>query len=162
MDRPSMTETTGCIRYPCPRCRVELETRADDGWSGWRRCPACDRPHLPPDPADHAPPPWESAGTRREEIHRNGADEDVLIIGPSDEDHQPASLWNPRQFEPFGRAHQSRQSRWHRRWLTVGLGLSLFALLFAFLEQGEIAVGAFALISLVLFLLLARPARKAI
>jgi len=42
----------------------------------------------------------------------------------------------------------------------IGLGISVFAVMVAFLEQGEIAGGGFALLSLVFFLLLMRPARK--
>jgi len=44
--------------------------------------------------------------------------------------------------------------------LTIGLGLSLFAVLVSFLEEGEISVGGFALLSLVFFLLLTRPMRR--
>jgi hypothetical protein len=159
MESLSTSDRTGRIPYSCPHCRVELEVRTGDRWSGWRRCPACDRPHLPPSPAEQAPPPWEATGPRREGPLRDGEAEDVLIIGPSDDD-RPTSLWSPRQFEPFGRAHRSRRSLWYRRTLTIGLGVSLFAVLVAFLEQGEISVGAFALLSLVFLLLLMRPARR--
>jgi hypothetical protein len=154
-----MTEMAGCVRYPCPHCRAELETRDDDGWSGWRRCPACDRPHLPPDPSEYAPLPSQSADPSPEEIFRIGTVKEVRVIEPL-VDGRPAPLWTLRQFEPVGRAHRSRQSRWYRRGLIIGLGISLFAVLVAFLEQGDITVGGFALLSLAFFLLLMRPARK--
>lgn len=160
MESVSISDRAGSVRYPCPHCRIELETRDDDGWSGWRRCPACDQPHLPPDPSEHAPPPWRSAeSSHREKSIRNGAADEILIIGPSDDD-RPAPLWSPRRFEPVGQAHGPRQSKWYRRGLMIGLGISLFAVMVAFLEQGEIAGGGFGLLSLVFFLLLMRPARK--
>ena len=36
--------------YSCPHCRAELETGFND-WQGWRRCPSCGLPSLPPEPA---------------------------------------------------------------------------------------------------------------
>jgi hypothetical protein len=35
------------VAYHCPHCGAALEAD-DDGWDGWRQCPGCARPSLPP------------------------------------------------------------------------------------------------------------------
>ena len=39
------------VTYRCPRCQAELEAPAGP-LDGWRRCPRCGRPSLPPDPGE--------------------------------------------------------------------------------------------------------------
>lgn len=144
-----MPESLGFSVYACPHCRASLEVRSDDLWTGWRRCPACDRPLLPPELGEKFRTPWQSFGPTREEL---------LLAG----EVESADRRSPRPFEPFDPSRGSRQVGWcwYRRSLTIGLALSLFALLVAFLEQSQLAQGVLSLISLILFLLLMRPIRK--
>ena len=90
-----------------------------------------------------------------------GATDDVVTVGLFPDKQNDGARVKPAGLEfTFGPAQIARRSRLIRRGLTIGLGLSLFAVLVAFLEQNDLALAFFSLVSLVIFLLLMRPARR--
>ena len=42
------SQVTYFVSYSCPRCKAELEVQ-HGSWQGWRLCPACGLPSLPPE-----------------------------------------------------------------------------------------------------------------
>jgi hypothetical protein len=137
------------VTYPCPRCKVELESHHGE-WDGWRRCPSCGTPALPPEILLGHP------STRRRV--REIAGEDILIIeaddgaSPGVNGPDPATLIGPPTSPVLGAL---------RLVFVTGLVISLFLLLIAYLDENTAITSVAGSLSLVFFLLLLRvPSRR--
>jgi hypothetical protein len=136
------------VVYNCPNCGVALEAD-DDGWDGWRRCPSCGRPALPPkvdarrrsyalDLDAQAPRPEGDPGA-------DGT--------PGSNGSNPASIFQiPGPSSPvIGPA---------RLIFKTGFILSLALLLISYLDQKSTNTAIFGALAFVFFLLLLRLPRK--
>jgi hypothetical protein len=137
------------VTYPCPRCKVELETHHGE-WDGWRRCPSCGTPALPPEILLGHP------STRRRVREIDG--EDILIIeaddgaSPGVNGPDPSTLIGPPASPVLVAL---------RLVFVTGLVISLFLLLIAYLEENTTITSVAGALSLVFFLLLLRtPGRR--
>jgi hypothetical protein len=142
-NRPT-TEADDCPElYSCPHCRVELEN-VNDGWSGWRLCPACGRPLLPPWPGRWTPTVSEESieGRVADGAGQSPAKEEA-IRGKS-------GAIRSRQASRAGRR------RWIRMGLSIALAVSLLAVVVTWIRRNELGLAIFSLASLVEFLVLVR------
>ena len=135
------------ITFVCPHCRAELMISEDDAWSGWRICPACSRPSLPPELSDLTPSPWQSVGLDRQvRLQIN------TVTAPES--------WDDLSPRAFREARKPQPTSWFRRGLATGFAGSLFGVLYAFLEQDDVRLAFFSLVSLISLMLLIRPKRR--
>ncbi len=134
------------VSYSCPRCKAELEVQ-HESWQGWRRCPACGLPSLPPELLFGHP------STRRRVL---GRDDDPIILNdvnlPEDSlaldrsqivVSSPSSVFNALRVVFF-----------------IGLVVSLFLLLLFYLEQRQEFTGICGVLAFIFFLLLLVPGRR--
>ena len=145
--------------YPCPHCRVLLEFPSDDGWNGWRRCPACERPLLPPERFYTPEAPWLAPSPILAGLDPEKGLRGLSRISPpsnASQTTQPSGEW----FEPYGEAWRSRRTRIYRRVLLGCLVLAGIATFVNFLEQNNLGLGFYSLVSLFVFFLLIRPQRR--
>jgi hypothetical protein len=132
------------VTYNCPHCGVTLEA-ADDAWDGWRRCPSCGRPALPPkaDPQLRRKYAFDfdaRAGAEGE----SGADGSAVPNGSNPEN----VLEIPSAASPvLGTA---------RLIFKTGLILSLALLLIFYLDQKSTNATIFGALAVIFFLLLLR------
>lgn len=136
------------VRYDCPHCRAELESYVGR-WRGWLLCPSCGKPGLPPPPRlliPAEPTPVTGAGLRAEAWIASG--------------DLPDSGWprwsresEPLPPRPTGAVVTARAA------MGVGLALSLFLLLVAFLDQNSSFAAAAGLTALLLYWLRLRLGR---
>ena len=91
------------VTYPCPRCKVELETHHGE-WDGWRRCPSCGTPALPPEILLGHP----STRRRVKEI----GEEDILIIEADDGASPARTARTPRPSSGRPRPRCSAPCAW--------------------------------------------------
>jgi hypothetical protein len=137
------------VTYPCPRCKVELESHHGE-WDGWRRCPSCGTPALPPEILLGHP------STRRH-VKEIGED-DVLIIEA--DDGAPSGAIGPDPSTLIG-PPTSPVLVALRLVFVTGLVISLFLLLIAYLDENTTITSVAGALSLFFFLLLLRiPARR--
>jgi hypothetical protein len=137
------------VTYPCPRCKVELESEHGD-WQGWLRCPACGLPSLPPEFLLGHP------AVRRRVRETGGGEAPIVIVADDAPDGAPASAPSSVIAEP-----PSTLANTLRLVFISGLVTSLFLLLIAFIDENHRAGYIFGALSVVFFLLLLRmPARR--
>ena len=135
------------VTYACPRCKADLEVQHGP-WSGWRLCPACGLPALPPELLFGHP------ATRRRVAGYEVEPEP--LIEPSEpkkmEVLEPAPIVLVTPSSGFGAL---------RVFFLVGLVISLFLLLLFYLDQNQEMTGLFGGLSFIFFLLLIRgPGRR--
>ncbi|MGP0063034.1 MAG: hypothetical protein ACLQGP_05450 [Isosphaeraceae bacterium] len=134
------------VSYSCPRCKAELEVQHED-WQGWRRCPACGLPSLPPELLFGHP-------TTRRRV-QGGDDEpeisDEMTMGEDSIPWGRSKMVEPQPSSAFGPA---------RVILVILFVVSLFLLLLFYLDQNQQLTGIFGGVSFVLFLLLLRSPRR--
>jgi hypothetical protein len=137
------------VTYPCPRCKVELETE-HGGWQGWLKCAACGMPALPPEFLPGHP------AVRRRVREAGGVESPIVVIGDDAPDGPPATA--PL---PVIEAAPSTLVNTLRLVFISGLVTSLFLLLIAFIDQNQRASYIFGALAIVFFLLLVRmPTRR--
>jgi hypothetical protein len=137
------------VTYPCPRCKVELETE-HGGWQGWLKCPACGTPALPPEFLRGHP------SVRRRVREIGDGEAPIVIIGDDTPDGAPASAPSPKIAAP-----PSTLMNTLRLVFISGLVTSLFLLLIAYFDENQRATYLFGPLAVVFFLLLLRmPARR--
>ena len=136
------------VTYPCPRCKVELESE-HGGWQGWLRCPACGMPALPPEILLGHP-------TTRRRV-RETLDDDVLII--ADDAAALDGVAPPDPSILIGPPVSSLVTTLRLIFL-AGLVMSLFLLLIGYLDQNQRATAIFGSLSIVCFLLLLRTSGR--
>jgi hypothetical protein len=137
------------VTYPCPRCKVELETE-HGGWQGWLKCPACGTPALPPEFLLGHP------AVRRRVREIGDGDAPIVIIGDGAPDGAPASAPSPIIAAP-----PSTLMNTLRLVFITGLVTSLFLLLIAYLDENQGATYIFGPLAVFFFFLLIRmPARR--
>lgn len=140
-------EITSSVFYECPHCQAALEARPGR-WNGWRLCPSCGRPGLPPNPAPVVAVKAPSAsGVKQAEawIAAGGVDE----ARPSVAARVPRST--PRS---------SPTSSTARVVVMTGLIVSMFLALIAYLDHNPRNAGVFGLASFVFFWLLVRISKR--
>lgn len=136
------------VTYNCPHCGVTLEAE-DDGWDGWRRCPACGRPALPPKPDPQLRRDYAfDLDARASAEGEPGADGSADPIGSDPEN----VLEIPAASSPvIGTA---------RLIFKTGLILSLALLLIFYLDQNSTNATIFGALAVIFFLLLLRFPKK--
>jgi hypothetical protein len=143
------SQVTYYVSYSCPRCKAELEVQ-HGSWQGWRLCPACGLPSLPPELLFGHPT------TRRRVLGRD--DEPILL--------NDVSL--PEDSIALDRAQivlapPSGVFSGLRVFFLIGLVVSLFLLLLFYLDQNQQLTGIFGALSFIFFLLMLRsPMRRSI
>ncbi len=136
------------VAYKCPHCGVALEAE-DDGWNGWRRCPACARLALPPRP-DPRLRLSRSAG--RDTGSSALANREVNgIAGSNDADPEALLLTQTVSSPVVGPA---------RLIVKTAFILSLALLLLFYLEQNTRSTAIFGALAVIFFFLLLRLPRK--
>jgi hypothetical protein len=137
------------VTYPCPQCRLELETQ-HGGWQGWLRCPGCGAPSLPPEILLGHP------ATMRRVRELAGDDDSILVIGAD----APDGPNTPDTSALIGEPPSALVSSLRLLFLT-GMVISLFILLISFLDDNQIVTGFSSVLALTFFLLLLRlPDRR--
>jgi hypothetical protein len=133
--------------YLCPQCRAELEAGLDD-WQGWRRCPACGLPSLPPQRA-------RSPERGRYGVGSTADDQgDILVITDSPENRADAdALVAPDNDRS---SHVSAARLVFRTGLLVSAGLAFIF----FLDRKTTNTIIFASLAVGFFLLLIRKPRR--
>ena len=127
------------VVYRCPHCRAELEAE-DDGWRGWRLCPDCGKPGLPPEPRRH----------------------DAAVSAPGEGAKASAWIASGDLFDPVRPDARTRAARRIgprratspavRRLIAGGLAVCLFLLLVAFLDGDlRLATGSGAMVAALLW-----------
>jgi hypothetical protein len=140
-------QVTYVVSYSCPRCKAELEVQHGD-WQGWRLCPACGLPSLPPEMLFGHP------STRR---LVSGHDEGPAILNEISLPEDSVALDRSRLLA----ASPSRGLGAFRVVVAVLLVVSLFLLLLFYLDQNQQLTGIFGALSFIFFLLLLRnPTRR--
>ena len=133
------SQVTYFVSYSCPRCKAELEVQHED-WQGWRRCPACGLPSLPPELLFGHP-------TTRRRVQ--GGDHEPEI---SDEMTMGEELAIPHGVDPRWSSLSRRVHSGPARVILVILFVvSLFLLLLFYLDQNQQLTGIFGGVSFVLF-----------
>jgi hypothetical protein len=134
------------VAYHCPHCGVALQAE-DDGWSGWRRCPACARLALPPkvDPRVRL----NRSSNRNAASSAGGSAEVDGIAAPEDA--------VPEQFAQTGSSPAIGPARVIFR---TGLILSLALVLISYLDQNSRNAAIFGALAVIFFFLLLRLPRK--
>jgi len=136
------------VAYTCPHCGVALEA-AEDGWDGWRRCPSCARPALPPKADTHL---------RRSHL--------IDLDAHSKSEGEPGAdgMADPNGSTPEDLVQvQTTQSPVvgpARLIFKTGLILSLALLLISYLDQRSTSTAIFGALAVIFFLLLLRLPRK--
>jgi hypothetical protein len=133
------SQVTYFVSYPCPRCKAELEVEHGD-WQGWRRCPACGLPSLPPELLFGHP------RTRRQV---RGHDEDGAILTDEGVPEDSIALDRSR----IVASSPSSVASTLRVIFLIGLVVSLFLLLLFYLDQNQQLTGIFGALSFIFFLL---------
>jgi hypothetical protein len=133
------------VPYSCPRCKAELEVQYG-GWEGWRRCPACGHPSLPPEVLFGHPT------TRR----RVQGGEEILETPDSVAPEESNGPEKP----PIIESSPSAGLGPLRLTFIAGLVISLFLLLVFYLDQKQELIGIFGTLAIIFFLLVLRnPSR---
>ncbi len=137
------------VTYPCPRCRVELESE-HGGWQGWLKCPACGMPALPPEFLLGHP-------AVRRRVRERGGDQPAIVIIDADAPADAAAAHPPVVIE----APPSTLVNTLRLVFISGLVTSLFLLLIAYIDQNQRASFIFGSLAVVFFVVLLRmPSRR--
>jgi hypothetical protein len=139
-------QVTYVVSYSCPRCKAELEVQHGD-WQGWRLCPACGLPSLPPEMLFGHP------STRR---LVQGHDEGPAILNEISLPEDSVALDRSRLLA----ASPSRGLGAFRVVVVVLLVVSLFLLLLFYLDENQQFTGIFGVISFILFLMLLWSPRR--
>jgi len=136
------------VAYNCPHCGVALEAE-DDGWNGWRRCPACARLALPP----KADPRLRRSHSTELDAGSSGAGNPGVdgIAGPHDAKPEHLVLAPTASSPVIGPA---------RLIFKTGLILSLALLLIFYLDQKSTNTAIFGALAVIFFLLLLRLPRQ--
>jgi hypothetical protein len=138
------------VTYNCPHCGAALEAH-DDGWDGWRRCPTCKQPGLPP---------RVDAGRRRSYDFDVDAPADGDGEGAPGVDGTPGTLGsNPSSFLQIP-GPSSPVIGPARLIFKTGLILSLALLLISYLDQKSTNATIFGALAVIFFLLLLRLPKK--
>jgi hypothetical protein len=137
------------VAYNCPHCGVAIEAE-DDSWDGWRRCPACARPALPPK--------LDPELRRRQEYdvdRQSNGEREPGTDGPEDPigSNSEGVLQIQRPASPvIGPA---------RLIFKTGFFLSLALLLISYLDQRSMNTVIFGALAVIFFLLLLRfPSKR--
>jgi hypothetical protein len=131
------------VRYDCPHCRAGLIADVDR-WSGWRLCPACGRPGLPPMPREPRPeafqagPPRRGSGRRAEAWIASGD-----LVDPEHTDWR--AVYAEVHLAPAPASRAAKVA------VPVGLAIALFLLLVAVLDRNATLAGGSGLAVLFLF-----------
>lgn len=133
------------VRYDCPHCRAKLEWIVGR-WGGWVSCPACASPGLPPAPRLVVPTPRMVA---REGVRAGAGLRAEQWIAAGDVPDPAWPSWSRGLVLPKPRTQQEPKAR--RAALAVGLAISLFLLLVAYLDQNTSLSGLALLVALVCF-----------
>ncbi len=142
------SESAFFVAYNCPHCGVALEAE-DDGWDGWRRCPACARVALPPRTDPRLRLSRSAGWNGGSSAERNPAVDG--IAGPDDADPEKLGLGQTVSSPVVGTA---------RLIFKTGFILSLALLLISYLDQKSTSTAIFAALAVIFFLLLLRFPRK--
>jgi hypothetical protein len=140
------SQVTYFVSYSCPRCKAELEVQ-HGSWQGWRRCPACDLPSLPPELLFGHP------STRRRVL---GHDEAPVILNDMNLPEDSIALDRSRILA----SSPSSVFSGARVVFLIGFVGSLFFLLLFYLEQQNEFTGIFGALSFIFFLLLLRNPKR--
>lgn len=137
------------VTYSCPRCRAALE--AEEGrWQGWLRCPACNAPALPPEVLLGHP------SVKRRVIGAVGGEYVPDLFTEEPETEQPRA-----EPDPAIELTSSTTAENLRIVFLAGLVMSLFLLLFAFIDGHASLIGIFGALAFIFFLLMWRvPSRR--
>jgi len=145
------------VTYPCPRCGVALEARADD-WQDWLLCPSCGRAGRPP-------------AQRRLAARDDG---DTLYIGtfatgPSHaygngngHGHDPAGMYGPTGSPTAAMPRLPDRGGATARRVIIGGGFFLATVLslISVAQQNPTPAGVCGFVAFLLLLLLARSSAR--
>jgi hypothetical protein len=129
------------VTYSCPRCKAELEVQFG-GWEGWRRCPSCGFPSLPPEVLFGHPTTRRRVQGDGESVETTAA---VAAEDPVESDRSPIVEPSP-----------STAISALRLVFITGLVISLFLLLIFYLDQRHELTGVFGTLAIIFFLLVLR------
>jgi hypothetical protein len=129
------------VPYSCPRCKAELEVQYG-GWEGWRRCPACGSPSLPPEVLFGHPM------TRR----RVQGDGETVEVADAAAPEEPLKS----EESPIIETAPSTAFSGLQLVFITGLVISLFLLLIFYLDQKQELIGIFGTLAIIFFLLTLR------
>jgi hypothetical protein len=138
------------VAYNCPHCGVALEAD-DDGWDGWRRCPACARLALPP-----------KIDPRLRLSRTAGLDASASAEGnPGDDGLAGPNGASPEQLVQ-GETVSSAVIGPARLIFKTGFILALALLLISYLDQQSTNTVIFGALAVICFLLLLRFPKKGV
>ncbi|MGC8644299.1 MAG: hypothetical protein ACP5XB_30935 [Isosphaeraceae bacterium] len=137
-------EITVSPSYFCPHCHALIRA-GEDLWQGWLRCPRCDRPGLPPQPARVLKSPRHPASP----LPPPGQESSKKIDGLLDE---PAALVHPAGIAPA----PGPVSTAPRLIVTTGLFVSLFLLFNGYLDRSVQSMSLFGTLAVVFLIVLLR------
>jgi hypothetical protein len=136
------------IAYHCPHCGVALEAD-DDGWDGWRRCPACAHLALPPKIEPRLRRSRSAGWNARGSAEGNSAVDG--IAGPNSASPEQLVNVETASSPVIGPA---------RLIFKTGFILSLALLLISYLDQKSTSTAIFGALAVGFFLLLLRIPRR--
>jgi hypothetical protein len=131
------------VSYNCPHCGAALQAE-DDGWDGWRRCPSCGLPAVPPktDPVLRRNQAYDL------EPRENADGQATAAVAPGPNGSDPERLFIQTTASPVvGTA---------RLIFKTGFILSLALLLISYLDQKSTSTVIFAILAVAFCLLLLR------
>ena len=133
------------VPYSCPRCKADLEAQ-HGAWDGWRRCPTCGYPSLPPEVLFGHP-----ATRRRVQGHDESEETAVTVMAeePIESDRSPIM-----------ESSSSTALSALRLVFLAGLVVSLFLLLIFYLDQRQELTGVFGMLAIIFFVLLIRTPKR--
>ncbi len=143
------TDIAYFVTYSCPGCGMELEVEPT-GWRGWRKCPKCGTPALPPEAFLGHP-------SVRRHVRPTLSDEILIIDDDASTVQRPPALGPAALIPPPPSPVLSTL----RLIFGTALIISLLLALIAYLDDNSRILGIAGVVALICFLLLLRvPSRR--